>query len=589
LASAEKPRVKTVKSVPSDDTVWFISEARQTLDAYGEEDSLSLLMDVPQHKSALIYAKERGVRLRYITNINQNNLRLCKELMGFAELRHLQGITGSGAISENECVITVKPKTKDTSIQKRNGPFHRHHLIQSGQMEMVEHQQYLFDMLWASAIPAKHRIDALETGVDSNFTEIVHNRERAENLLMSEIKGAKSEILMALNSTRYLGQLASLGLVDRIEQAKSAGASILVLCPNLLPSTETASNAKESASNDYEDDVRLLSDIQRYAEIRSLAGGLIGTIVIIDNKKVIAMSEEGIEAVALYSSDRSIVNNFASLFSALWTEKELFRSLMKTKNDLASSNESLLEANEQLKNHEAMQKEFINIAAHELRTPVQPILGMAEIIRSRLEEEGSNETTISNEDLDLIVRNAHRLERLSSDLLEVSRIESNSFELNKKSTIDLEDKVGQIVDDMQLSISSRPNLKISTSKNDGASEPIQVDVDASRFSEVLFNLVGNAIKFTEAGEITITTEKQDHMALVRVSDTGSGIDSDVMPRLFTKFAPKSQSGTGLGLFISKNIIEAHGGKIWAENNKNAKGATFTFTIPLTLQVNQEKT
>jgi len=581
-----------VKSVPSSDTVRFISEARMALDAYGEEDSLSLLMDVPQHKDALIYAKERGVKLRYITNITKNNVLLCKELMKYANLRHLEGIRGSGAISENECFISVNQKVRrNPNERKTDGQFHRQLLIQSQQEDMLEHQQYLFDMLWASAIPAQDRIKALETGIEANFTEVIHNRERAENLLVSEIKSAKSEVLVALNSTRHLAHLANLGLVDRMEQAKSAGAAILVLCPNLSSSSQSTSNSAEGDEAEYQDTARLLSDIQRYAEIRSLAGGLTGALVIIDNMKVIAMSEEGIEAVALYSNDRSIVNNFVSLFSALWTEKELFRSVMKAKDDLANSNKNLLEANEQLKNHEALQKEFINIAAHELRTPVQPILGMAEIIASQQKSKGSTEVTIGSEDLEIIVRNAQRLEKLSSDLLEVSRIESNSFKLNARLTIDLEEKVRQVVEDTQVSVSSRPHLKVSVARrsdndnnnSNNAIEPIKVDVDPSRFSEVLFNLVGNAVKFTERGEITISTEKQNNMAVVRITDSGTGIDPDIMPKLFTKFAPKSQSGTGLGLFISKSIIEAHGGKIWAENNSNGNGATFTFTLPLSSQ------
>ena len=95
------------------------------------------------------------------------------------------------------------------------------------------------------------------------------------------------------------------------------------------------------------------------------------------------------------------------------------------------------------------------------------------------------------------------------------------------------------------------------------------------------NLLTNALKFTRNGDISITAEQKDGYAIVSVKDNGKGIDPEIMPRLFTRFASNSQTGTGLGLFISKSIVEAHGGKIWAQNNKDGKGATFGFTLPIT--------
>jgi two-component system sensor histidine kinase VicK len=120
--------------------------------------------------------------------------------------------------------------------------------------------------------------------------------------------------------------------------------------------------------------------------------------------------------------------------------------------------------------------------------------------------------------------------------------------------------------------------------HDGQNEIIQVEGDKNRLTQVISNLLSNAVKFTKEGEITIRAEIEDGKALVTVKDTGQGIDPEIMPRLFTKFAAKSETGTGLGLFISKSIVEAHGGKIWAKNNVDydgKKGATFTFSVPLT--------
>ncbi|MGC2383956.1 MAG: ATP-binding protein [Nitrososphaeraceae archaeon] len=117
---------------------------------------------------------------------------------------------------------------------------------------------------------------------------------------------------------------------------------------------------------------------------------------------------------------------------------------------------------------------------------------------------------------------------------------------------------------------------------------IQVDEDKNRLTQVISNLIDNAVKFTTQGSITIKAEiekEDDGKALVSVTDTGPGIDPEIMPRLFTKFVAKSNKGTGLGLFISKSIIEAHRGRIWALNNysldgNSIRGATFAFNISL---------
>jgi signal transduction histidine kinase len=122
--------------------------------------------------------------------------------------------------------------------------------------------------------------------------------------------------------------------------------------------------------------------------------------------------------------------------------------------------------------------------------------------------------------------------------------------------------------------------QIETMFDSNTAEPVLIEADKGRLFQVLSNLLKNAIKFTSEGTIRVTLEERDGQAMVQVIDTGRGIDSEIFPKLFTKFVTKSDQGTGLGLYLSKGIIEAHGGKIWAENNKNGKGATFIFTLPL---------
>jgi signal transduction histidine kinase len=272
--------------------------------------------------------------------------------------------------------------------------------------------------------------------------------------------------------------------------------------------------------------------------------------------------------------------------------------------ELKESNERLGLANEQLKIQEKMQKEFINVAAHELRTPIQPILGLSEILRSRV----TKGTGWQSQDLlDIIIRNAKRLQRLAEDILDVTRIESQSLKL-KKEQFNLNQVVSQIVEEYRNQIQKAGSdlgsenrkmdirLVVVPNKDD-----IFVEADKGRLVQVISNLLSNAVKFTRQEEkegdkkpwreeqvktILITIEKDDQKkeAIVSIRDGGVGIDPEVFPRLFSKFASKSFEGTGLGLFISKSIIEAHGGKIWAENNASendgSRGATFRFSLAL---------
>jgi signal transduction histidine kinase len=246
----------------------------------------------------------------------------------------------------------------------------------------------------------------------------------------------------------------------------------------------------------------------------------------------------------------------------------------------------VLKANEQLKLNDRMQKEFINIAAHELRTPIQPILGLTQIIRSKIKDAEQREL------LDNVIRNAKRLQRLAEDILDITRIESQSLKLNKEG-FDLNDLISNVVQEYRNQIEKdddEDNNKNNITLLYESKKDINFFVEADRYrlTQVISNLLNNAIKFTKEGEggtVSVTLEKKkegnnQQEVLVRVKDNGTGIHSDILPRLFSKFATKSEKGTGLGLFISKSIVEAHGGRIWAENNPDGRGATFYFSLPL---------
>lgn len=248
---------------------------------------------------------------------------------------------------------------------------------------------------------------------------------------------------------------------------------------------------------------------------------------------------------------------------------------------LRKSNLSLQNANEQLRQHDKLQKEFINMAAHELRTPIQPILGLADVLRDYISD--SHQSKL----LDVIMRNARRLQRLSCDILDVSKIESSLLKLSK-SQVDLNEKIKNVISDVEncYDDGNNSNVKIIFEPK----ETIIVYADKDRIHQVLSNLLNNAIKFTKNGTVTINTSiangsnnnaNNDKEAVVTIMDTGSGITPDIMQKLFSKFVTTSSQGTGLGLFISKGIIEAHGGRIWAANNSNGVGSSFSFSLPFT--------
>ncbi|MGB7632198.1 MAG: sensor histidine kinase [Nitrososphaeraceae archaeon] len=243
---------------------------------------------------------------------------------------------------------------------------------------------------------------------------------------------------------------------------------------------------------------------------------------------------------------------------------------------LGETNRRLAVANKQLKIHDRMQKEFINVAAHELRTPIMPILGEAQYIERQFMA-AKPLVTVDNEQVESIMRNARRLVRLASDILDVTRIEGKSLRLNKEQ-FDLDLVIHSVLEDTKNALrvdeerSSHVQLQF---KSIGS---ILVFADKGRIYQVIYNLLANSVKFTEEGYIRVAVEKDSREIIVTVIDSGKGIDPDIMARLFTKFSTKSETGTGLGLFICKSIIEAHGGKIWAKNNIDEKGSTFGFTM-----------
>jgi signal transduction histidine kinase len=253
---------------------------------------------------------------------------------------------------------------------------------------------------------------------------------------------------------------------------------------------------------------------------------------------------------------------------------------------LKESNKNLLLVNEKLSLQSKSQMEFVNTTAHELRTPIMPIITLTELLYSIIKKENktqkknpSKENEKKQEFLEVILRNCYRLYQITEDILDVTKIESQTLKLNKE-MIELNEIIRNVVNDFKKIINEKRYGSVQVRiVHEPSKDIILVNADKGRLNQLLSNLLDNALKFTKEGNIIIAAKKQkDDKVVVSIKDSGIGINSEILSQLFTKFSTKSeQGGTGLGLYICKNIAEAHGGRIWAEGNPEG-GSTFYFTL-----------
>jgi two-component system, OmpR family, sensor histidine kinase VicK len=533
-----------------------------------------LATEFKQIRDALIDAKKRGVAARYITEISKNNVSYCKELMLVVELRHLDGIKGNFYITEDEYVAPSTVHDK--------GEFSEW-MIYSDIKEIVEHQQYVFDSLWNISTSAERRTTEIQNDVSLGITEIIDNPSKTQELFIDLIKTAKSEVLLMLPTVNSFMREYRIGVIQLLDelstQPEGRLMNIKILTPTnntiekILDKIRTKATLYEESNDYYNPNPKI-----RHLESEKNLNVTTATILVVDRKASLAIekvndsSERFTEAVGLssYSTSQPTVISYLSIFENFWNQLELYQKL---------------------KQHDKMQQEFINIAAHELRTPAQSILGYAELAKTEPQIENQTRSFI-----DGMYRNAFRIQKLTKDILDVTRIESDTLRLNK-SKFDLKEVILNAIEDTKLMLlleSNKVKLEFRNMMNAGGeidshSDDIFVVADRNRITQVISNLLDNALKFTSEGIVSVDIERkkkleeQDHQeeAIVTVEDTGSGINPEIFPRLFTKFSSKSFSGTGLGLYISKKIVEAHGGKIWAQNNDQGKcGATFSFSLPL---------
>jgi two-component system sensor histidine kinase VicK len=487
--------------------------------------------------------------LRWLTNIDD------KESANLVEILLKSGMQVRHIKSMPPLNFGVSDKEVALAVEKMEGGKLSQSFLISNEPLYVNHFNSLFEQLWKNGIDAADRITDIEAGVDLADIEVIPSSARAQDLYLDIVKTASEEILWIFPTTNAFIRQDKIGAIQLAKQAaKERNVKVRILVPTNSLIEQKVQKLKEHCP-DHIIDVRC---IEQMTETKA-------TILVVDRKASLVMELRDdskrtfVEAIGLstYSNSKAGVLSYVAIFENLWIQSDLY---------------------EKLKVNDKMQKEFINIAAHELRTPIQPILSLSQILQSDI---GNN--TKEQEFLDAIVRNAKRLQRLTENILDVTRIESQSLQL-KKERFSLNEIIRNVINDINNQAGLRNNNNNTVTILFEPKQDVFVEADKVRIYEVISNLLKNAIQFTKEGTITIVAaaEKMDYNdeVLVSIKDTGKGIDPEIFPRLFTKFVSKSVAGTGLGLFISKSLIEAHGGRISAENNADGKGATFYFSLPL---------
>ncbi|HEU4448155.1 MAG TPA: HAMP domain-containing sensor histidine kinase [Nitrososphaeraceae archaeon] len=510
------------------------------------------------------YKKGEHNGIRWVTNIvgvklEKDDIELIKTFLDLGmQIRHVKNLSLMN--------FAVSDKMLNATIEKLEGGRMVQSLLTSHDPNYVHHFYSMFEQLWDNGIEAADRIEDIKGGIEIADIEIIQNPKAAITKVWRLVKSAKQENLVLFSSIKAFQRQIQMGLLELLKEvALSNKIKIRILLPKTLE--DSSNNIVNQALKELENthphqiDLRL---VEESIPIRI-------SISIIDRKECMIIEtkddskDDSFHAAgsSVYSNSKAIALSYASIFESLWIQTETY---------------------EKLKAYSKMQREFINSAAHELRTPIQPILGITEILRFG----GELDKQKLNESLDIILRNARRLSELADNVLSVSLIESQSLKLEKE----LFNLNGIIVDNIKsakrqfLPIGTKSNLKIIYDRASETEADVYVNADKYKISQVVYNLLNNAIKFTKEGSITISVKREGgeednkKAIVVSVKDTGEGIDTEMLPWLFTRFATKSFAGTGLGLFVSKHIIEAHDGEIWAENNAEGKGATLSFTLTL---------
>jgi signal transduction histidine kinase len=425
--------------------------------------------------------------------------------------------------------------------------------------------QFIADPYWDKTIPTEQEINEINQESNKPDIRVIDNPEEALKTCHQLINTAKNEVLILFSSANALyRRLARADGLDIVKELTQEHKEIKIRI--LTPFDEKISDIVNDLKRFLNVDVKFLAEPLQ----------LKVTIVIVDRSYSMALElvnddvDNSIDAMGLstYSNSKSTVLYYVSIFESLWKQADIYKKAEELYDQLKYKNET--------------QRQFLNIAAHELRNPIQPILGLAEVMLSN-----KNMNVIQQEELlRIIINNAKKLHFLTNNLLDVARIDENLFSLELQE-FDIVGLANDVIKEVRNQVTNNKIIKIDLQCTE---KSLNVIGDKIRLNQVFLNLINNAIKYTDEGDILVSIKRgsyngnnnknNDTVALVQIIDTGLGIQENIKQKLFSKFTKGTKVGTGLGLFICKNIVESHGGKIWAENNID-KGATFSFTIPTT--------
>ena len=539
----------------------FLENVRERMDICVDNNGPFVIMKSDIYRSNYVKARNRGAKIRFITEVTKDNIEYCKQLSKIvSELRHLDGARGSVCVNDTEFLgMTTWRETKLLNP-----------VIYSNEREVIEHQQYIFEMFWKKAEPFSQKLMEIEDGIVPEIMQSRNSPVDIQNKVFDLLKSAESEILVIMSTSNAFHR-----------QAKAGSFQILKELGDLKPWM----NIKILTPKDDEIEKMITKLNKPNFVVRCIEPLSKVSILVIDRKQsLVAETKDDTKQIiteaigfVTYSNSKPTVLSYVAIFDSLWKQTEIYQQLK--------------DAHEKLKIHDKMQKEFINIVAHDLRTPLTPIIGLTEYVRDKTKDVHHMEL------LDRVVKDAKKLSYLNEKILDVTKFESKLFKPNKE-VFSLNESIVNIIKELEHISDNTKKIEFEYHFD----TEYLVDADSRRIGQVISNLIDNSIKSISEQDIgrgvisisiektinAITTIRDDygsqHMVIVRIKDTGIALDNEILPRLFTKFATKSFQGTGLGLYISKNIIEAHGGKIWAENNKDGIGATITFTLPLTNRV-----
>lgn len=407
---------------------------------------------------------------------------------------------------------------------------------------------------------------AIEPNSSENVKEesiqIISNVQRIKQLYLSLVRNARNEVLLIFPTTNAIRREEGVGVFAELRRASQRGVTVRILTPEddfvraELEELRSIGMVVRQIETPTETKFKLLIVDKRFS-------------LVIETKDDAKGNFENAVGLATFSNSKFTVMPYVTIFESFWRETDLY---------------------ERARDADRIKDEFVSIAAHELRNPISPIMASGDFAMEevkKLKEGKIDKQTLDSltDNISMIVRNAAKLYKLSEDILQVSRIESGTFSLNVE-MVDVKALLEMVIQDAKKKIENEKKLIdicLDYRLDDNGKE-FALSCDSSKINQVLYNLLDNAVKFTDHGSIILSVGMRDATeVIVKVEDSGSGIDPEIKNKLFVKFASKSNAGTGLGLYLAKKIIEAHGGRIWAANNPSGTGATFSFTLPTDLR------